>query len=41
VLNNLRQITDNVNELTDELKTRPSLLIDSGNPRDRKPGDKR
>ena len=38
-LDNIRQITDNLNQFSDSLKNRPSELIRSSSPRDRKPGD--
>jgi phospholipid/cholesterol/gamma-HCH transport system substrate-binding protein len=38
-LDNIRQITDNLNQFSETIKTRPSSIINSGSPRDRKPGD--
>jgi hypothetical protein len=35
---NLRATTENVKELTDSLKSNPSLLIRGNNKKDRKPG---
>jgi phospholipid/cholesterol/gamma-HCH transport system substrate-binding protein len=40
ILLNLRDVSENLREFTDDIKTRPSSLILSGTPRDRKPGDK-
>jgi phospholipid/cholesterol/gamma-HCH transport system substrate-binding protein len=40
-LDNIRQITDNLNQFSETIKTRPSSIINSGSPRDRKPGDPR
>jgi phospholipid/cholesterol/gamma-HCH transport system substrate-binding protein len=40
IMVNLRVTTENVRELTDELKTRPSALIRGNNVKDRKPGGK-
>lgn len=39
VLNNMRIVTDNLKQFTDTIKTRPSALINSGAPRDHKPGE--
>jgi phospholipid/cholesterol/gamma-HCH transport system substrate-binding protein len=40
-LDNIRQITDNLNQFSETIKTRPSAIINSSTPRDRKPGDKK
>jgi phospholipid/cholesterol/gamma-HCH transport system substrate-binding protein len=40
LLLNLRDVSENLKEFTDTIKTRPSSLINSSTPRDRKPGDK-
>jgi phospholipid/cholesterol/gamma-HCH transport system substrate-binding protein len=40
ILYNLRQVTENLKEFTETIKTQPSSLIRSGNPHQRKPGDK-
>lgn len=40
LLNNLRIVSDNLKEFTDVIKTRPSALINSRTPPDRKPGGK-
>jgi phospholipid/cholesterol/gamma-HCH transport system substrate-binding protein len=40
LLLNLRDVSQNLKEFTDTIKTRPSSLIRSSAPRDRKPGDK-
>ena len=40
LLINLRDVSENLREFTDTIKTRPSSLIHSTVPRDRKPGDK-
>jgi phospholipid/cholesterol/gamma-HCH transport system substrate-binding protein len=40
LLLNLRDVSENLKEFTDTIKTRPSSLIHSSTPRDRKPGDK-
>ena len=40
IMVNVRVTTENVRELTDELKTRPSALIRGNNVKDRKPGGK-
>jgi len=40
LLLNLRDVSQNLKEFTDTIKTRPSTLINSSTPRDRKPGDK-
>jgi phospholipid/cholesterol/gamma-HCH transport system substrate-binding protein len=41
LLNNLRIISQNLEEFTDTIKTRPSTLVNPGSPpRDRKPGEK-
>jgi phospholipid/cholesterol/gamma-HCH transport system substrate-binding protein len=41
ILGNLRVATENIKELTDTLKRRPSLLIRGETGKDRKPGDKK
>jgi ABC-type transporter Mla subunit MlaD len=38
LLNNMRIVSENLKEFTDTIKTRPSTLINSGSPRDHKPG---
>jgi phospholipid/cholesterol/gamma-HCH transport system substrate-binding protein len=40
LLNNLREVSENLKEFTDAIKTRPSTLINPNGPRDRKPGDR-
>jgi phospholipid/cholesterol/gamma-HCH transport system substrate-binding protein len=40
IMVNLRVTTENVRELTNELKTRPQTLIRGDNVKDRKPGEK-
>jgi phospholipid/cholesterol/gamma-HCH transport system substrate-binding protein len=40
LLNNLREVSQNLKEFTDSIKTRPSRLIYPNGPRDRKPGDR-
>ncbi len=40
LLLNLRDVSENLREFTDTIKNRPSSLIRSSMPRDRKPGDK-
>jgi phospholipid/cholesterol/gamma-HCH transport system substrate-binding protein len=40
ILLNLREVSENLREFTDDIKTRPSSLILSRTPRDRKPGEK-
>lgn len=40
IIENLRQTTQNLSEFTDSLRTRPSSLLHSSTPKDRKPGDK-
>ena len=40
IILNLRDVSENLREFTDDIKTRPSSLILSGTPRARKPGDK-
>jgi phospholipid/cholesterol/gamma-HCH transport system substrate-binding protein len=39
MLDNLRQSTENLNQFTDTIKNRPSSLIRSSSPKERKPGD--
>jgi ABC-type transporter Mla subunit MlaD len=39
ILLNIRAATENLKELTQELKTRPSTLIRGGGVKDRKPGE--
>ena len=39
MLDNLRQSTENLNQFTDTIKSRPSSLIRSSSPKERKPGD--
>ncbi len=39
MLDNLRQATENLNQFTDTIKNRPSTLIRSSSPKERKPGD--
>jgi hypothetical protein len=39
ILLNVRDATENLKELTEELKTRPSTLIRGSGLKDRKPGD--
>jgi methyl-accepting chemotaxis protein len=39
MLDNLRQATENLDQFTDTIKSRPSSLIRSSSPKDRKPGD--
>jgi hypothetical protein len=39
ILVNIRVATENVRELTDSLKTNPSVLIRGNNVKDRKPGE--
>jgi phospholipid/cholesterol/gamma-HCH transport system substrate-binding protein len=41
LLLNLRDVSENLRQFTDTIKARPSSLINSSMPRDRKPGDKR
>jgi phospholipid/cholesterol/gamma-HCH transport system substrate-binding protein len=40
LLNNLRIVSENLKQFTDTIKTRPSTLVNSRSPHDRKPGDK-
>jgi phospholipid/cholesterol/gamma-HCH transport system substrate-binding protein len=40
LLNNMRIVSDNLKEFTDQIKTRPSTIIFSGTSKDRKPGGK-
>ena len=40
LLNNLRIVSENLKEFTDTIKTRPSSLVNTREPSDRKPGDK-
>jgi len=40
ILNNLRIVTENLKEFTDDIKRRPSTLLNPAAPRDRRPGEK-
>jgi len=40
ILNNLRIVSQNLKEFSDELKRRPSSLLNPAAPRDRRPGEK-
>jgi phospholipid/cholesterol/gamma-HCH transport system substrate-binding protein len=41
LLNNMRIVSENLKEFTDTIKTRPSALINSRVPQERRPGEKR
>jgi ABC-type transporter Mla subunit MlaD len=40
LLNNLRQVSQNLKEFTDTIKKKPYTLIRASNPPEHKPGDK-